>query len=106
MLDVDLENSEATLPTGQDAGGAEDAGQRPVSFSEWFQVASAEELRSCLLSLVAERPEAAQQVQGLLVEERAHQDWVQSEEKKWTERQPAPAPGAAKEPRRGRLAGG
>lgn len=93
MLDVDLENAEAQLPTGKDAGGAGDASQRPATFSEWFQMASPEDLRSVLLSLVAERPDVAEQVKGMLEEERAHEDWVKSEEKKWTERQKTPEQG-------------
>jgi len=103
MLDVDLESTEP-VPGVQGVGEQEQV-QRPVTFSEWFQLAPVEELRSCLQSLVAERPEVASQVRSLLEEERAHQDWVSREEKAWTERPAAPAPAAvAKEPRAGEAA--
>lgn len=83
MLDVDLENVASRGEKFE--GNAEDpACQKPGSFSEWFQAASASELRSCLKTLAAENTEVASQVRSLLEEEQAHKDWVNREEKSWT----------------------
>jgi len=96
MLDVDLEN---VAPHGEklQASIDESASQRPGSFSEWFQVASANELRSCLRTLTAEKAEVASHVRSLLEEERAYREWVNREEKSWT--QPVSDPAGAKEAR-------
>jgi len=90
MLDVDMEG--AALEQGPDVEMEESSGaQRPASFAEWFQVASASELRNCLKSLVGEMPQVATQVQEMLTEEKAHQEWVNQEEKSWNDKKAASA---------------
>eukprot|EP00927_Polykrikos_kofoidii_P020502 TRINITY_DN1973_c0_g1_i1.p1 TRINITY_DN1973_c0_g1~~TRINITY_DN1973_c0_g1_i1.p1 ORF type:complete len:619 (-),score=149.34 TRINITY_DN1973_c0_g1_i1:305-2161(-) len=96
MLDADLERA--------DALGAEvvaiaekdkqNGFDRPTTFSEWFQIASADDIRSCLKSLVAEQTDVAGQVGALLEEERAHQAWVLKEEQAWKAQQQGQTPEA------------
>lgn len=96
MLDADLEQVDAGL-SAEAAGPAADKENlpgRPTTLADWLQVASADDLRSCLKSLTAERPEVAAQVKGLVEEERAHQAWVNRQESAWQkppEQKAAPA---------------
>merc|ERR1719291_1091596 len=96
MLDGDAGHAEPA----PGAGGAEaeraSHQQQPVTFGEWFQAASADDLRATLKSLVASYPEAASQVKELLEEDRAHQEWVNKEEKAWKEAEKSNQPAAAK----------
>jgi hypothetical protein len=85
MLDVDLEHADATIGAKVHGAGDDGPDQRPNTFSEWFQVATPQELRVCLKSLVAEHGDVAIQVRDLLEEEKAHRDWVTREEKQWKE---------------------
>jgi len=95
MLDGDVDHAEPAQGAG-DAEVEASQQQRPVTFGEWFQAASAEDLRATLKSLVASYPEAASQVRELLEEDRAHQEWVNKEEKAWKEAEKPAQPAAAK----------
>lgn len=95
MLDGEMDHAESQGGAVLEADGV--AHQQPVTFGEWFQVASVEELRETLKSLVVSCPEAATQVKDLLDEDRAHQDWVNKEEKAWKEAEKPKQPAKAKE---------
>lgn len=72
---------------------------KPTSFNDWLQAASAEEMRACLKSLVScGNGKALENMTSVLEEDRAHQDWVNTQEKAWKDKQldepakPAEAP--------------
>lgn len=81
MLDTDLDRADAA--NAQEADGRRSA-TGASTIAEWLQTATVEELRSCLKSLVASKSEVAAQVRTLLEEEKAHQNWVDKQEKEWT----------------------
>lgn len=85
MLDVDLDGPAVEMG-GHEMDVDDGLTQQPVTFPEWFQVATAEELRTCLLALTSESPEVATQVKEMVDEEVAYKDWVNKEEKAWNER--------------------
>lgn len=85
MLDADLEK-DGLMPSqameveieSNDAGRA-----RPTTISEWLQVATPAEMRACLKALATEQGDVGKQVRELLEEDRAHQSWVDRQEKEW-----------------------
>lgn len=81
MLDADLSRGDQT----QDIVADQAAG-KPATFSDWLQGASAEEMKKALKSLLnVADGQAIQQMSSVLEEDRAHQDWVDSQEKAWKE---------------------
>lgn len=89
MLDSDFERpASATIAEDLEADLAP-----PTDISGWLQAASVDQLRSSLKALLAETPELQTQVKSLLDEERAHQEWVNKQEKEWKK-----VPDAASEP--------
>lgn len=86
MLDVDLDAPMELQTNSNDVAMEEAKPRKPTTFSEWFQVAGASELRNCLKALAAERAEVATQLKELLAEEQAHKDWVSQQEKAWNEK--------------------
>lgn len=91
MLDADLEQvdgASALAGLAPEAGGVAEERQgdepsRPTTLAEFLQVASADDLRSSLKSLIGMKPEVAAQVKAMLGEEQAHQAWVDKQEQKW-----------------------
>mmetsp|Transcript_116939 Transcript_116939/g.330889 ORF Transcript_116939/g.330889 Transcript_116939/m.330889 type:complete len:616 (+) Transcript_116939:106-1953(+) len=102
MLDADLDRADANGKESLQAADVpmmEAVPERPGTIAEWLPNAPAEELRQCLKALVAEREHVRSQVQTLMQEELAHQNWVGQQEKEWTrkpEAQPAAIPDAQK----------
>lgn len=98
MLDADLEQEggeiicEAAMETDSEVAAA-----RPTTISEWLQVSSLSEMRACLKSLAAEQGAVGEQVRQLLEEDRAHQSWVDRQEKEW-KKPPEEASKEIKEP--------
>jgi len=88
MLDADLDKVEAKeAPGDADMDTSEDAGPgRPGTIAEWLPNAPMEELQVCLKALAAENEKVAAQVKTMLQEERAHQAWVDKQEKEWKEK--------------------
>lgn len=95
MLDADLEH-EGGLAIEGAAAAPEEGAARPTTLAEWLQVAPAADMRLCLKALAAERPEVATQLQTLLEEEKAHQEWVGQQESEWT-KPPTETAGPTKE---------
>jgi hypothetical protein len=91
MLDADLEQVDGSL-IGEAAAPGDDQPGRPTTLAEWLQVASADDLRSTLKGLL-QKPEVATQVKTHLEEEKAHQAWVDGQQKEW---QKPPEQAAAK----------
>lgn len=96
MLDADLAHADVAACIQADELQVENVSSKPGTISEWLQAAPAVELRAALKSLVAGQSEVKNQVQALLEEERAHQDWVGQQEQEWTKppEQPAASPKA------------
>lgn len=99
MLDADLshgaDNHGGESPrVASDEEAPPQQPARPTTISEWLQVASRDDLCGALKSLVATENGVADQVRGLLEEEKAHQEWVGQQEMEWT-KTPDPATGPA-----------
>ncbi|CAK9052647.1 unnamed protein product [Durusdinium trenchii] len=80
MLDADL--SKADVQDMEE----EMISSKPSTFSDWLQAASIEEMKASLKSLLSvSNGQALEQMKAVLEEDRAHQDWVQNQEKVWKE---------------------
>mmetsp|Transcript_77621 Transcript_77621/g.186185 ORF Transcript_77621/g.186185 Transcript_77621/m.186185 type:complete len:611 (+) Transcript_77621:43-1875(+) len=87
MLDADLSKAEV-----QDIA-EEQGSSKPSTFSDWIQAASMDDMKACLKSLLTVgNGQALEQMKIVLEEDRAHQDWVQNQEKVWKESADTDAP--------------
>eukprot|EP00931_Biecheleriopsis_adriatica_P073992 TRINITY_DN48181_c0_g1_i1.p1 TRINITY_DN48181_c0_g1~~TRINITY_DN48181_c0_g1_i1.p1 ORF type:complete len:623 (+),score=153.15 TRINITY_DN48181_c0_g1_i1:64-1869(+) len=93
MLDADL--SKTADSATEDS--AEKGPSKPATFSDWLQAASADEMRACLKSLLTVgNGQALEQMKSFLEEDRAHQEWVNSQERAWQEKSQESSSGAQK----------
>jgi len=81
MLDADLSKADVQEMVEEDQTTS-----KPSTFSDWLQVASVEEMKASLKSLLhVGNGQALEQMKIVLEEDRAHQDWVENQEKAWKE---------------------
>lgn len=81
MLDADLSKADV-----QDMMEDDPTASKPSTFSDWLQVASIEDMKASLKSLLdVGNGQALEQMKIVLEEDRAHQDWVENQEKAWKE---------------------